>query len=717
MKNHGDKGTPRVYKSTPTPPAPQLSMPEEELPAGHGTSGGHGGAGQGTPPPRAPYGSAKRPPAKKKGKGLTNKQMNILIGGLIALLVIVIVLIILLPGMLKKGGGQIEEVASSEIDASLAPNDDSYNPAVNSIDPTAFVGTVLPETEDAGKEYVEDTLFLGDSNVERMLGYREETNVSMKNGVGIVSMGVGDVPTLRCVSFKGQSKDSTMPEAVAIMQPMRVVMMFGTNNLGMNTEKFIELYKKSAKAVKDAYPYAELIIASILPVYKDHTYGANVSQSTIDNYNKALVTMAEQEGYKFLNWSEAMKDEKTGFAKTGYAIPDGVHISRAGATAMAQYFRTHAFKNEDTRPKPLKTIPQRNGTPTGLYGTDPSSFAPKSSSVVGNTVNVVYGVYDDAAKAAKGGKITIGGNSGASLTQQVAPGATAAAATATPDEGYKFSKWRVSVGTIADVTKSSVTFTVPSNAEAGSTIYMTAVFEKVATANISVVGAVLEEGTNAATGGTVALSAAQVAPGGQVTATATVAAGYSFVKWQVSGGTVSNPSSSNMTLTVPSDAAAGTSIVVTAVFRKNAVEQKAVPNIVGKTVADARAALSAVGLTLAGGTNDGYYVETQSPAAGTMVAPGSAVTVTAVEKRVVPDISAANSYDEAVGMLKGAGFTTFAQQVAQNDAPQGKPLSTNPGAGSLVPPGTTITIVVSSGPQESSSDGGASTESVSTPED
>ena len=47
-----------------------------------------------------------------------------------------------------------------------------------------------------------------------------------------------------------------MPEAVAIMQPRRVIITFGTNDLSPSnsTENFIESYEKGIKAVEEATP-------------------------------------------------------------------------------------------------------------------------------------------------------------------------------------------------------------------------------------------------------------------------------------------------------------------------------------------------------------------------------------------------------------------------------------------------------------------------------
>ena len=65
----------------------------------------------------------------------------------------------------------------------------------------AAVGTVLPQTPDAGRSYVDETLFIGDSNTARYLLYADDTGqafTTLNNNIGVVSMGAGAITTLKC---------------------------------------------------------------------------------------------------------------------------------------------------------------------------------------------------------------------------------------------------------------------------------------------------------------------------------------------------------------------------------------------------------------------------------------------------------------------------------------------------------------------------------------
>jgi hypothetical protein len=174
--------------------------------------------------------------------------------------------------------------------------------------------------------------------------------------------------------------------------------------------------------------------------------------------------MCEANGWKFLNSSEALKDEKTGFAKTSYTISDGLHLSKDGCTALFDYIRTHAYESTDRRPKPLSKVPERAETPPDLITSDPLKSANASSS---SKIDVTF-------TATEGGTLT------GSTEQSVRPGANCTAVTAVPAEGYVFSGWSCTSGRIDDTAAAELTFTVPSDSNAFGGIVVTATFEPVA---------------------------------------------------------------------------------------------------------------------------------------------------------------------------------------------------------------------------------------------
>lgn len=248
--------------------------------------------------------------------------------------------------------GTLKEETAGD-DSSVVTESD-YDQNENAIDTAQYASTILEESEDAGEEYIDETLFLGDSNTARMRLYGY---ISYDNSVASVGMAARSIESYACAKFSGYSSYKTMPEAVALMQPQRVLITFGTNDVSssLTAEKFIENYESGIKAIQEAYPSVDIIINSIPPIGKQHS-NSDMSQSQIDAYNKAIVQMCEENGWKYLNSAEVLKGSD-GYAKSGYVDSDGIHLTRTALDALFEYIRTHSYITEDDRPT-LKDVPK-----------------------------------------------------------------------------------------------------------------------------------------------------------------------------------------------------------------------------------------------------------------------------------------------------------------------------------------------------------------------
>lgn len=269
-----------------------------------------------------------------------------------------------------------DHIATPEASATVAPTAAVVQAAATHAPTDTTVPTILPQTADAGRSYVDDTLFIGDSNTVRYTMYADDTGTAfstLKNNIGVVSMGAGSITTLKCEKFKGDSTLYTIPDAVAKLQPKRIIIGFGSNNLGgssTDATKFIAQYREGLAAITKAWPYADIIVSAIPPLdqQRDNT---NLTMTQVDAYNAALVTMCEENGYKFLNTAEVLRDDATGWAKKDYTLSDGVHLSKEAVTAYFTYVRTHAYVTQDRRPESTAAIPEPDGVPLGLISSDP----------------------------------------------------------------------------------------------------------------------------------------------------------------------------------------------------------------------------------------------------------------------------------------------------------------------------------------------------------
>ena len=296
---------------------------------------------------------------------------------------------------------------------------------------------LLTETADAGTEYLDSTLFLGDSNTVRLYnnGLISLQQLCAKEGIGTqVALNEG------IVTFKNDTTHYTIAQAVAKMKPRRVVMTFGTNDTGMEVADFISNYTALVQAIQEAYPYTDIIVNTVPPIPENHSNYPHMDQAKIDDFNMALLNMCEQLGVRFLNTAEVLKGEN-GYGQPDYYTDGDIHLKSAGLKAALSYLRTHAYQTEDRRPD-TNNIPTR----TLEYVSNPSSEEPASSSESesvssSETASVKFEARYQVEKSG-GGTLSCGNESGkTSLTYGITDASQSLTVTATPAEGHVFVKW------------------------------------------------------------------------------------------------------------------------------------------------------------------------------------------------------------------------------------------------------------------------------------
>ena len=309
---------------------------------------------------------------------------------------------------------------------------------------------LLTETADAGTDYLNDTLFLGDSNTVRLYnnGLISLQQFCAKEGIGTqVALSEG------IVTFKKDSNHYTIPQAVAMMKPRRVVMTFGTNDTGMEVPDFIAHYTALIQAIQQSYPYTDIIVNTVPPVPADHSNYPHMDQAKIDDFNMALLDMCEQLGVRFLNSAEALKGSD-GYGIADYYTSGDIHLKSAGLKAVLNYLRTHALQTED---RDTNNIPTR----TMEYVSNPSSaVAAPSSEAVSSSESQAESASSSESSSSEstsenkkfeacyrvdkngGGTLSVGNDTGnSSVTYTVTDPDKSITVTAVPAEGHVFVKW------------------------------------------------------------------------------------------------------------------------------------------------------------------------------------------------------------------------------------------------------------------------------------
>lgn len=543
---------------------------------------------------------------------------------------------------------------------------------------------VLTETEDAGDEYLDETLFIGDSNTVRfyMNGF-----LDTQQYCALESLTIQSALTEKFVTFKNDDTLYTIAEAVAKMKPRRLIITLGTNNAdgSMSAQAFVTAYEALIDAILESYEYTDIIINSIPPITESQTSYPNITQETIDQFNLALAEFAEENGYKFLNSAEALKDD-TGYGDEDYYVVDDIHLKATGLNAILNYVTTHAYISEDRRPD-TDNIAQRANSSTSSSGT--SSSGTSSSGESSSTSEYTAKYFVDTAG---GGTLTSGDETGNSnLSFDIESTDDSITVTAVPDEGYAFVKWSDGVTT---ATRTDTDFT--------QNVNVTAMF---GTIGISIA---------------LNTDSSSIKAGTNVEFQATISGSYASVNdvvWYVNGTQNSASAAGKSWLTIESNTDYtvyatvtynGTTVTSSSILieQEKTVE---VPDVEWLTESEAKAKLTTYGLvasveyveTLV--TAQIGYVTFQATAAGTEVVEGSTINIKVgvlAENATMPTFSTNTTVSAIESALATAGFTNYTVTSEYSDTvAAGTVISQTYTSGSTVALSESISVVLSLGPK------------------
>lgn len=199
-------------------------------------------------------------------------------------------------------------------------------------------GGVLVETADAGDSYVAQTIFVGDSNFERL---REYGLVDAGTVAAKVGIGAGGITTDPFIEVTGQDSPLTIAQTMAAIGPNRILVMMGTNDVPtMTADEFAATYKAALAELRKSAPNADIVVAAIPPVanWKDSEM---LNASAVRQFNEALLALCKEEGYPYLDTYAALADGN-GYLPEAYT-DDGYHLTQQALDVLLQYYRTHAY--------------------------------------------------------------------------------------------------------------------------------------------------------------------------------------------------------------------------------------------------------------------------------------------------------------------------------------------------------------------------------------
>lgn len=324
---------------------------------------------------------------------------------------------------------------------------DSYDPDLYPVDTS--LEAVLKDAS-ADDSYITSSLFVGDRTA---LALQKDGRITLDQYAGKEDLKISNFLKESCVAFEDDANTYTIPQAIAKMKARRVYVMIGSNDVdgSVTVDEFMNDYKQALQNIKNSYSYCDLIACAIPPVVKDSENAAQ-TQTLIDQFNQAIAEACNEMGYKYLNLSEVLKDSK-GYAEASYVDTSAGTLNAAGANAVLEYVKSHAYQTDDTRPD-TDDIPKRAAQAASGSSASPTPSATPTKFTANYAV-------EDSAK----GTLTGNGKTGVTSLEIQAGSGAQVSVTAVPAEGYTFYKWSdgVTDATRYDVVKKDISVTAMFN--------------------------------------------------------------------------------------------------------------------------------------------------------------------------------------------------------------------------------------------------------------
>ena len=238
--------------------------------------------------------------------------------------------------------------------ATVGPAQESEAPATETPAPATPQPTETPapvrlaETPDAGRDYLDKFVFLGDSTTYGIgvyygFGYTELCPPSQvwTPSSGTLTLSYYNIAT---VVYPETGEEIPIADAVSRGKPEIMLLTLGVNGISfMDEEWFIRDYTALVEMIQEASPDTKIILNSIYPVAASYKYQKDINNEKIRAANGWIEQIAAATGTRFLNSYEALVGSDGNLPEESQN-GDGLHLTGEAFTTVMQYIRTHAYQ-------------------------------------------------------------------------------------------------------------------------------------------------------------------------------------------------------------------------------------------------------------------------------------------------------------------------------------------------------------------------------------
>jgi len=203
----------------------------------------------------------------------------------------------------------------------------------------------LPETNDAGQQYIDKLTFLCDSS---FVGVRDYGLLSGGTGTYQVwatetgSLPIGSINE-KSIVYPSDGSAISISDAAMIAKPPVLVICVGQDGLNAVDEAaFKNSYTTLVQSIRSASPDTIIICCSISSVVNNYTGADNLTTIMISDANDWIKDVCQNTGVYFAESGKAVGDG-TGSVLSSYLSTNGKTLNSSGINEILEYLRKHAL--------------------------------------------------------------------------------------------------------------------------------------------------------------------------------------------------------------------------------------------------------------------------------------------------------------------------------------------------------------------------------------
>ncbi len=203
----------------------------------------------------------------------------------------------------------------------------------------------LPESEDAGQEYLDSLYFLVDSS---MIGLRDYGILSGGTATAQVwatpsgVLAIADMDESKIV-YPGDGSIISAANAAMIVQPRILVISLGNDGIGgTNQFDFIQNYEILINGIRETSPETYIICLPLSSVTIDYASTDGASAALCNEAVSWIQQVCSDTGAYYCDAVASVLDE-SGVLLQEYASANGKTLNSTGLSQVLQYLRYHAI--------------------------------------------------------------------------------------------------------------------------------------------------------------------------------------------------------------------------------------------------------------------------------------------------------------------------------------------------------------------------------------